>query len=138
MPFGLSNAPAVFQNLNNEILRNMLNEFVFVYLDDILIFSPDEESHVSHVHQVLSRLLENQLYVKAEKYEFHVSTVSFLGFVSEGQVYMDPKKVKAVAVWPTPTNHKEVQRFLGFTNLYRKFINNFCTIASPLHAPFVS
>ncbi len=70
MPFGLTSAPAVFQNLINEVLRDMLNEFVFVYLDDIMILSPDEESHVFHVHQVLSLLLENQLYVKAEKCEF--------------------------------------------------------------------
>ncbi|XP_061636508.1 uncharacterized protein LOC133481318 [Phyllopteryx taeniolatus] len=67
MPFGLTNAPAVFQNLVNDVLRDMLNVYVFVYLDDILIFSPDEETHIIHVRSVLQQLLQNQLYVKAEK-----------------------------------------------------------------------
>ncbi|CAL9698545.1 unnamed protein product [Knipowitschia caucasica] len=123
MPFGLTNAPAVFQALVNDILRDMLNKFVFVYLDDILIFSRDLDSHISHVKQVLRRLLDNQLYVKAEKCEFHVSSVSFLGMVvAEGELKMDPGKVQAVMDWPTPSCRKDVQRFLGFANFYRKFI----------------
>lgn len=81
MPFGLTNAPAVFQALINEVLGDFLNKFVFVYLDDILIFSPDNITHQQHVRQVLDRLLQNQLYVKAEKCEFHVQTTSFLGFI---------------------------------------------------------
>lgn len=74
MPFGLTNAPAVFQNLINDILRDYLNRFVFVYLDDILIFSRSVDEHVTHVRQVLSCLLENKLYAKAEKCEFHTNT----------------------------------------------------------------
>ncbi len=81
MPFGLTNAPAIFQALVSDVWRDMLNVFVFVYLDDILNFSSDECSHVQHVRQVLHRLLQNQLYVKAEKCEFHKSTVLFLGLV---------------------------------------------------------
>lgn len=73
-PFGLTNAPAVFQNLINDILRDYLNRFVFVYLDDILIFSRSVDEHVTHVRQVLSCLLENKLYAKAEKCEFHTNT----------------------------------------------------------------
>ncbi|XP_061550331.1 uncharacterized protein LOC133411694, partial [Phycodurus eques] len=134
MPFGLTNAPAVFQNLVNDVLRDMLNVYVFVYLDDILIFSPDEETHIIHVRSVLQQLLQNQLYVKAEKCEFHRASVSFLGFVlAQGEVKMDPCKVDAVINWPTPTSRKDVQRFLGFANFYRKFIRNFSSIASPLH-----
>lgn len=134
MPFGLTNAPAVFQNLVNDVLRDMLNVFVFVYLDDILVFSPDEETHKDHVRKVLQRLLDNQLYVKAEKCEFHKPSVSFLGFVlSEGEIQMDPAKVSAVAEWATPRSRKEVQRFLGFANFYRKFIRNYSSIAPPLH-----
>ena len=130
MPFGLTNAPAVFQALVNDVLREYLNKFVFVYLDDILIFSPDIETHKKHVRQVLEQLLLNQLFVKAEKCEFHVSTVSFWGFVvSEGRVGMDPEKLRAVQEWPT--SRKEVQWFLGFANFYGKFIHNF---SSPLHA----
>ncbi|XP_065821877.1 uncharacterized protein lrfn4b [Labrus bergylta] len=134
MPFGLTNAPAVFQALVNDVLRDMLNDYVFVYLDDILIFSPDEETHILHVRQVVQRLLENRLFVKAEKCEFHVSSVPFLGFVvSQDNIQMDPSKVSAVSEWPTPTNRKQVQRFLGFANFYRRFIRNFSSIAAPLH-----
>ena len=101
----------------------MLNIFVFVYLDDILIFSSSLQEHTKHVRQVLKRLLDSHLYVKPDKCEFHSSRVQFLGFVVEpGRVQMDPRKVGAVADWPTPKSVKEVQRFLGFTNFYRKFI----------------
>uniref|UniRef100_A0A8C9ZTG8 Gypsy retrotransposon integrase-like protein 1 n=1 Tax=Sander lucioperca TaxID=283035 RepID=A0A8C9ZTG8_SANLU len=134
MPFGLTNAPAVFQALVNDVLRDMLNVFVFVYLDDILIFSRNLDEHINHVRAVLQRLLNNDLFVKAEKCEFHVPKVSFLGYVvAEGEMSMDPEKVKAVKEWPTPTNRKEVQRFLGFANFYRKFIRNFSSVAAPLH-----
>ena len=134
MPFGLSNVPAVFQALVNDVLRDMLNKYVFVYMDDILIFSPDEDTHVQHVHQVLQRLLTHQLFVKAEKCEFHVSSVAFLGFiVSQDNIQMDPAKVSTVTEWSTPTSRKHLQCFLGFANFYRRFIRNFSTIASPLH-----
>lgn len=110
----------------------MLDQFVFVYLDDILIFSPNEESHVQHIRQVLQHLLDNQLFVKAVKCEFHASTVTFPDF----SLHPDgPHQVQfsAVADWPTPTSRKLVQRFLGFSNFYRRFIRNFSTIATHLH-----
>lgn len=133
MPFGLTNAPAVFQGLINDVLRNMLNHYVFVYLDDILIFSKSLHEHVHHVRSVLQCLLNNNLFVKPEKCEFHVSKVSFLGFILEGgSLQMDPKKSDAVREWPQPTSVKEVQRFIGFSNFYRKFIRNFSTVAAPL------
>lgn len=135
MPFGLTNAPAVFQALVNDVLRDMLNIFVFVYLDDILIFSRDLSDHTRHVQQVLRRLLENSLYVKAEKCEFHVKTVAFLGYiVSEGSIQMDPAKVSAVSSWPVPENRKKLQQFLGFANFYRRFVRNYSTVAAPLTA----
>lgn len=77
MPFGLTNAPAVLQALVNDVLHDMFNLFVFVYLDDILILSLDEQSHVQHVHQVLQQLLDHQLFFKVEKCEFHVSTTVY-------------------------------------------------------------
>lgn len=133
MPFGLANAPAVFQSFINDVLREMLNIFVFVYLDDILIFSHNPEEHVIHVRKVLIELLKHGLFVKLEKSEFHVSSVSFLGFiVSKGSLQMDPSKTRAVLDWPQPTSIKEVQRFLGFANFYRRFIRNFSSIAEPL------
>ncbi len=133
MPFGLTNAPAVFQALINYVLRDMLNQFAFVYLDDILIFSSSPNEHVEHIKKVLNCLLKNALYVKPEKCEFHVTQVQFLGFIiTPGHVQMDPRKVKAVTDWPTPSSLKEVQRFLGFANFYRKFILNLSSVVAPL------
>ncbi|TKS65266.1 Retrotransposon-like protein 1 [Collichthys lucidus] len=135
MPFGLTNAPAVFQALVNDVLRDMLNKHVFVYLDDILIFSKTKEDHIHHVQGVLQRLLENLLFVKAEKCEFHAPSVSFLGYiVGQGSIQMDPAKVSAVTAWPVPDSRKQLQRFLGFANFYRCFIRVYSTVAAPLTA----
>uniref|UniRef100_A0A8K9UM86 Gypsy retrotransposon integrase-like protein 1 n=1 Tax=Oncorhynchus mykiss TaxID=8022 RepID=A0A8K9UM86_ONCMY len=135
LPFGLANAPAVFQALVNDVLRDMLNIFVFVYLDDILIFSPSLQIHVQHVRRVLQRLLENCIFVKAEKCTFHASSVTFLGSVISAEgIKMDPAKVQAVIDWPVPKSRVELQRFLGFANFYRRFIRNFGQVAAPLTA----
>ena len=132
MPFGLANTPTVFQASVNDVLRDMLNWFVFVYLDDILFFSRSAQEHVLHVRQVFQRLLENQLFVTAEKCEFHRSTITFLGYViAEGNVQMDPGKVKAVVDWPQPTSRL---RFLGFSNFYRCFIRDYSTLSATLSA----
>ena len=131
MLFGLSNAPAVFQALVNDVLRNMLNIFVVVYLDDILIFSKSLEEHHQHV---LQRLLENRLYVKAEKCVFHSDSVTYLGnLVENGQTRVDPAKVNAVEEWPHPNNRTQLRRFLGFAG-FRRFIKGFSQIAAPLNA----
>ena len=96
MPFGLTNAPSVFQVLVNDVLREMLERFVFVYLEDIF-----SNSISDHVRQVLQALLDARLFNKAEKCVFHSSSVSFLGFIiSQGRVRMDPRKVTAVRDWP--------------------------------------
>uniref|UniRef100_A0A8C7WXH1 Gypsy retrotransposon integrase-like protein 1 n=1 Tax=Oryzias sinensis TaxID=183150 RepID=A0A8C7WXH1_9TELE len=133
MPFGLTNAPAVFQRLVNDVLRDFINRFVFVYLDDILIFSSDPVQHENHVRQVLARLLENQLFVKAEKCRFHASSVQFLGYILEaGSIRPDPAKIEAVTQWNPPASRKKLQQFLGFANFYRRFIRNYSSIAAPL------
>ncbi len=114
MPFGLSKSPSVFQAFINDVFRDMLNQWVIVYIDDILIYSETYEEHVIHVRTVLKRLLQHQLYAKAEKCEFHQETISFLGYIiSSGGVAMDEQKVQAVVNWPQPTTLKELQRFLG-------------------------
>ncbi len=133
MPYGLANAPSVFQSFINEIFRDILNCYVIAYIDDILIYSKTREQHILHVRNVLSRLLANHLYVKAEKCEFHVSSTTFLGYrISPKGVEMDTGKVDAVMEWPRPTTVKELQRFLGFANFYRRFIRNYSSIAAPL------
>lgn len=88
---------------------------------------------MQHVRLVLKRLLENKLFVKSEKCEFHVASVSFLGFaVEKGQLKADPAKVQAVAEWSTPSTRKQLQKFLGFANSYRRFIHNYSQVAAPL------
>ena len=97
MPIGLTNAHAVFQRPVNNILRDVIGRLVFVYVDDIQFFSKDPEAHQQHVCQVLQRLLENKLFVKAEKCELYASSVSFLDYIIlQGQLQMDPAKVRAV------------------------------------------
>ena len=82
---------------------------------------------------VLRRLWENKLFVKAEKCSFHTDSVSFLGFVVQrGQLQADPEKVRAVSEWPVPTTRKQLQRFLGFANFYRRFIRDYSRVAAPL------
>lgn len=94
MPFSLTNSPAVFLVLVSDVLRDFLNVFVFVYLDDILTFSKTPKEHRVHVPEVLQWLLENHLYIKAEKFEFHSSSVTFLGnILAGGQLKMDPTKI---------------------------------------------
>ncbi len=133
MPFGLANSPSVFQSFMNDIFRDMLDRRVLVYIDDILVFSDSFDEHIQHVRAVLRRLMQHQLYIKAEKCEFHQTQVAFLGYViSQEGVTMDDNKVKAVVNWPQPRTLKELQRFLGFANFYRRFIRNFSSVAAPL------
>ncbi|KAK3517705.1 hypothetical protein QTP70_015707, partial [Hemibagrus guttatus] len=133
MPFGLTNAPAVFQALINRVFQDLLGKWVIAYIDDILVCSAFLEEHVLHVREVLSRLQQHHLYVKLEKCEFHRSTVTFLGYVvSRRGVEMDEVKVWAVTDWSAPTTVRELQRFLGFANFYRRFIRNYSSVAGPL------
>ncbi|QRW17417.1 Retrotransposable element Tf2 protein [Rhizoctonia solani] len=134
MPFGLTNAPAAFQHFMNNLFRDLINVTVVIYLDDILIFSEDPKDHPTHVREVLSRLLRNQLFCKLSKCHFHVTTVDYLGIViSPAGFSMDQKKIEAVTSWPTPKTVKQVQAFLGFVNYLRRFIPNFSLVARPLH-----
>lgn len=133
MPFGLTNAPVVFQALVNDVLQYMLNRFVLVYLDNILIFSWTLEEHVQHVRMVLQRLFEKKLFVNAEKCLFHSASVEFLGFfIEQWQVRSDPSKVQKVTYWLAPENYKQLQCFLGFANFYCHYIQDYSHVVSPL------
>jgi hypothetical protein len=133
MPFGLTNAPAVFQGLMNDIFYDLLDTSCIVYLDDILVYSPDLQTHIQDVTMVLQRLKDNKLYAKLEKCKFHVERTDFLGYIiSSTGVEMDPNRVKNVMDWPTPKNLKQLQSFLGFTNFYRMFIPAYTETTKPL------
>ncbi|KAK3509407.1 hypothetical protein QTP70_033974, partial [Hemibagrus guttatus] len=133
MPFSLTNAPAVFQALINEVFQDLLGKGVIAYIDDILVYSTSMEEHVRQVWEVLVRLQQHHFYVKLEKCEFHRSVVTFLGYVISHQgVEMDMVKVRAVTEWPPPTTVRELQHFLGFANFYRRFIRNYSSVAGPL------
>ena len=137
MPFGLTNAPATFQRLINEVLRDLLDTQVLVYLDDILIFtnSDDQVEHDHLVRTVLSKLISAGLFCNPKKCVFSQKKVEFLGYeVSSRGVQMSPAKVDAVASWPEPHNVKSLQRFLGFANFYRRFIDSYSRTIAPLTA----
>lgn len=133
MPFGLTNAPATCQTFVNDTLREFLDIFCVAYLDDILIYSEDLDTHTRHVRMVLSKLQKAGLFLKPEKCEFHTTSTTFLGFIiSRDGISMDPKKVVAVKEWEEPQNVKDLQCFLGFANFYRRFIRNYSKICYPL------
>ena len=135
MFFGLTNSPATFQAMMNKIFADEIREgHVVIYLDDILIFSTSLDEHRTLVARVLQKLRQNKLYLKPEKCEFEKETVDYLGMVvGGGEVRMEEKKVEAIREWSTPSRKKELQRFLGFVNFYRKFVKDFSMIARPLH-----
>ncbi|CAN6486610.1 unnamed protein product [Victoria cruziana] len=133
MPFGLTNAPAAFMDLMNRIFYDLLDDYVIVFIDDILVYSDDKTMHSFHLAEVLKRLRQNKLYAKFSKCEFWLKKVSFLGhIISKDGVTVDPMKVKAVHDWSTPRNISEICSFLGLAGYYRKFIQDFSRIASPM------
>lgn len=136
MYFGLTNSPATFQTMMDEIFKEEIARGnVFIYMDDILIATEGTlEQHKPVVWHMLRKLQDNDLYLKPEKCEFHKREVHFLGsIVGEGKVKMDPIKVKALKDWPQPKSVKELRSFLGFGNYYKVFINNYSAITRPLH-----
>jgi hypothetical protein len=133
LPFGLTNAPGTFMHLMHETFRKFLDNFVLVFLDDILIYSNTLEEHKDHVQQVLETLRQSKLYAKESKCEFFRTEVEFLGHhVGCDGVRMMQDKVQAVSEWPTPKNVRDVRAFLGTAGYYRKFIRNFSAISAPI------
>ncbi|RVW81021.1 Transposon Tf2-12 polyprotein [Vitis vinifera] len=133
MPFGLTNAPAAFMDLMNRVFKPYLDQFVVVFIDDILVYSRSREEHEGHLSIVLQTLRDKQLYAKLKKCEFWLDRISFLGHVvSNDGISVDPGKVDAVANWRRPSTVTEIRSFLGLAGYYRRFIEGFSKIALPL------
>ena len=133
MPFGLTNAPAVFMALMNKVFQSYLDKFVIVFIDDILIYSRNKSEHEQHLRTVLQTLREKQLYAKFSKCEFWLDQVVFLGHVVSAKgIKVDPTKIEAVVKWDPPRNVTEVRSFLGLAGYYRRFVEGFSIIATPL------
>ena len=135
MPFGLANAPSLFQNFINDILYKMLDKFCTAYIDNILIYSNSKKEHQTHIWKVLAALQKAGLKADIEKCEFHVTKISYLGLIiSTKGITMDPKKVEAVQNWETPTCIRDVQAFIEFANFYQRFIKAFSNVIRPMIA----
>lgn len=135
MSFELTNAPTVFMNTMKRVFHDYLDQFVVVFIDDILIYSKSQEDHGIYLRKTLKRLHREQLFAKLEKCEFWLDSVSFLGHVIFGErVSIDLEKVKAVVDWTRPTYVHEVRSFLGLTGYYRRFIEGFSKLSGPLTA----
>ncbi|XP_048628720.1 uncharacterized protein LOC125599496, partial [Brassica napus] len=133
MPFGLTKAPAAFMRLMNEVFRDYLDEFVIIFIDDILIYSRSAEEHERHLRLVLERLRDQKLFAKLSKCRFWKREVGFLGHrVSEEGVAVDPENIAAIKEWPHPTSVTEIRSFLGLDGYYRKFVQAFASISKPL------
>ena len=126
MPFRLMNAPAAFMDLMHRVFQPYLDQFVVVFVDDILIYSQSEREHEDHLRIVLHLLRDHQLYAKFSKCKFWLTEVRFLGhMVSTSEVSVDPEKVEAVMSWERPKSVFEVSSFLGLAGYYRRFIEDF-------------
>ena len=120
LPFGLTNAPSTFQCVMNNVLSPFLRKFVMVFLDDILIYIPSLDTHLSHLQQVLDKLREHNLYMKLSKCSFAQHQIEYLGhIISQEGVATNPSKTVAMLQWPSPTSVTELRGFLGLTGYYR-------------------
>jgi len=133
MSFGLTNAPAYFMYLMNSVFMPELDKFIVVFIDDIIIYSKNEENHVEHLRIVLQRLRDHQLYAKFSKCEFWLDTVKFLGHtISSEGIAVDPSKVQEVIDRKPPTSVHQIHSFLSLAGYYRRFIPDFSRIAKPM------
>ena len=132
-PFGLAQAPAYFQRLVNEVLSGLT--FTFGYLDDILIFSPDMETHLKHLRILFKRLRSADLKLKEIKCNFLKKHIQYLGHIISGEgIAPVPEKLESIQTMLPPRNPKEVKQFLGLIGYYRKFVPHFLDFARPLNA----
>ena len=131
MAFGLTNAPTSFMDLMNRVFQPYVDQFVVVFIDDILVYSKDEREHEQHLRIVIETLREKKLYAKLSKCDFWLKEVSFLGhIVSVEGIRVDLIKIVAVVNWKQPRNVTEVRSFLGLAKYYRRFVKGFSIIAA--------
>jgi hypothetical protein len=133
MSFGLTNAPTYFMYLMNSVFMLELDKFVVVFIDDILVYSKNEEEHVGHLHVVLQRLREHHLYAKLSKCDFWLKEIKFLGHtISQAGIAVDPDKVQEVMNLKPPMTVRQIRSFIGLAGYYRRFIPDFSRIAKPI------
>jgi hypothetical protein len=133
MSFGLTNAPAYFMYLMNKVFMEYLDKYFMVSIDDILVYSKNEEEHQEHLRLVLQKLRDHRLYAKLSKCEFWLKQVTFLGhMISKGGIYVDPSKILDVLSWNVPTSVNEIRSFLGLTGYYQRFIEGSSKITKPI------
>src|SRR6266480_3603279 len=134
MPFGLCNAPATFQQLMNDVFKEILWDFVVVYLNDLNVHSKTFDQHIDHLRSVFGRLREAGLKLNPEKCFFGKQELSFLGYViGKNGIHTDPSKIEKVQNFPVPRTLTQLRGFLGLASYYRRFIKGFSTIANPLN-----
>ena len=134
LPFGLTSAPATFQRLMEQVLRGLHWKTALLYLDDVIVISPDFTSHLQRLEEVLQRLQSAGLKLKPQKCELLQTKVRYLGhIVSAAGIATDPEKIEAIENWPPPENIKQLQAFLGTAGYYRQYLPEFATVARPLH-----
>ena len=134
MPFGLCNAPGIFQKYINQSLREYLDVFCTAYLNNVLIYTSKNNDHASHVLQVLKHLHKRGLQVNIDKCEFNTTRVNYLGMiVTTNGIEIDTEKLEAIQKWEAPFLVKDVQVFLGFASFYYQFISNFARKIKPLN-----
>lgn len=135
LPFGLKNAPAIFQRTLDNILRDLIGKCCYVYIDDIIIFGEDEENHLNNIEKVFATLERANMKVQVDKCHFFQTEVEYLGFIisSEG-IKTNPKKVETITNFPYPKTLKDLRSFLGMSGFYRRFIRDYAKLAKPLTA----
>lgn len=133
MPFGLKNAPSIFQRCVDDILRPYIGKFAYVYIDDVLIFSNSEEEHIEHITTIINALHDANMKIANEKSHFFSTSIEFLGhIIKNGRITVDPRKTETIQNYPIPKTLKELRSFLGLTGYYRKFIKDYAKIVKPL------
>lgn len=133
MPFGLKNAPSIFQRCVDDVLRDFIGKFAYVYIDDVIIYSSSIEEHMNHIQTIFNALNNATLKVSNEKSKFFMEEVEYLGhIVKHNRISTDPNKIKTIENFPIPKTLKDLRGFLGLTGYYRKFVKNYATIAKPL------